>query len=274
MIDLDKLTCQVRQVAVTVGHFLREQRAAFDRSVVQEKGPHDYVSYVDRASEELLVRSLSALLPEAGFITEEKTIGQYAGEEYCWVIDPLDGTTNFIHDMAPYCVSIALRSQSELLLGVVYEVCRDECYWAYKDGGAYLNDSLIHVSEIASMDQTQILLGFPYDSENFRPVVLGLIGQMYGAVGAERLLGSAAAELCYVAAGRAEARVEGLLGPWDVAAGCLILSEAGGRVTDFSGGDTHLSGREVLASNGHIHSQLMKIVKNACVNTSDYSRFE
>ena len=268
MIDLSGLVAQVCNIAVDTGAFLREQRAAFDRSVVQEKGPHDYVSYVDKASERRLVEALAALLPEAGFVTEEKTTGQYAGEEYCWVIDPLDGTTNFIHDMAPYCVSIALRNKTELLLGVVYEVCRDECYWAYKGGGAYLNGLPIRVTDIASMDQAQILLGFPYDSERFRPVVLGLIGQMYGSVGAERLLGSAAAELCYVAAGRAEARVEGLLGPWDVAAGCLILTEAGGLVTDFSGGNTHLSGREVLASNGHVHGHLMKLVRRVLKNTS------
>ena len=272
MVDLSLLVSQVCDVAVGVGAFLREQRAAFDRSAVQEKGPHDYVSYVDKASEVRLVRELSALLPEAGFVTEEKTTGQYTGEEeYCWVIDPLDGTTNFIHDMAPYCVSIALRSQTELLLGVVYEVCRNECYWAYKGGGAYLNGRPIHVTDIASIDQAQILLGFPYDSERFRPVVLGLIGQMYGTVGAERLLGSAAVELCYVAAGRAEARIEGFLGPWDVAAGCLILSEAGGRVTDFSGGDTHLSGREVLASNGHVHAQLLQVVSNAVASACNNS---
>lgn len=267
MVDLKKMVAQVRKVAVEVGCFLKEQRTAFDRSAVKEKGPHDYVSYVDKGSEKRLVEALSALLPEAGFVTEEKTTDQYAGEEYCWVIDPLDGTTNFIHDMAPYCVSIALRSQMELLLGVVYEVCRDECYWAYKGGGAYLNDKPIHVTDITSMDQAQILLGFPYDSELFRPVVLGLIGQMYGTVGAERLLGSAAVELCYVAAGRAEGRIEGLLGPWDVAAGCLILSEAGGRVTDFNGGNTYLNGREVLASNGHIHEHLVRIVKNAYGNS-------
>jgi myo-inositol-1(or 4)-monophosphatase len=262
--DLYTLTAQVCDVATQAGHFLKEQRAAFDRSSVVEKGPHDYVSYVDKMSEQRLVTQLSALLPEAGFVTEEKTTRQYTEEEYCWVIDPLDGTTNFIHDMAPYCVSIALRSQTELLIGVVYEVCRNECYWAYKGGGAYLNGRPISVTDIASMNQAQILLGFPYDSEHFRPVVLGLIEQMYGTVGAERLLGSAAVELCYVAAGRAEARIEGFLGPWDVAAGCLILSEAGGRVTDFSGGDTHLSGREVLASNGHVHEQLLRVVAKAC----------
>lgn len=260
MVDLQQLVEAVKEVAIDTGHFLKDERAKFDRSAVQEKGPHDYVSYVDKASEERLVNRLSALLPEAGFITEEKTTRQHAQEAYCWVIDPLDGTTNFIHDMAPYCVSIALRDQHEVLLGVVYEVCRDECYWAYKGGGAYMNDTPIHVTEIAAMDQAQILLGFPYDSERFRPIVLHAIAQMYGTVGAERLLGSAAAELCYVAAGRAEGRIEGLLGPWDVAAGTLILSEAGGLTTDFSGGDTYLNGREVIASNGLIHEHLLRIV--------------
>lgn len=260
MVDLQQLVEAVKGIAIDTGHFLKSERARFDRSAVQEKGPHDYVSYVDKASEERLVSRLSALLPEAGFITEEKTTRQHAQENYCWVIDPLDGTTNFIHDMAPYCVSIALRDTHEVLLGVVYEVCRDECYWAYKGGGAYMNDTPIHVSGITAMGQAQILLGFPYDSERFRPIVLHAIAQMYGTVGAERLLGSAAAELCYVAAGRAEGRIEGLLGPWDVAAGTLILSEAGGITTDFSGGDTFLNGREVIASNGLIHEYLLRIV--------------
>ena len=188
-LHLEQLVLEVKQVAIEAGHFLRQERARFDRSAVQEKGPHDYVSYVDKASEERLVAQLSSLLPEAGFITEEKTTRQCATEEYCWVIDPLDGTTNFIHDMAPYCVSIALRDSREVLLGVVYEVCRDECYWAYKGGGAYLNDRPIHVSSVSDIRHAQILLGFPYDSERFRPIVLSAIEQMYGMVGAERLLG-------------------------------------------------------------------------------------
>ena len=263
MINLQKLTTQVVDVAVRAGLFLKEQRAAFDRGAVQEKGPHDYVSYVDKMSEMRLVDELSALFPEAGFVTEEKTTRQCVEEEYCWVIDPLDGTTNFIHDMAPYCVSIALRNREEILIGVVYEVCRAECYSAYKGGGAYLNGQPIRVSSIDSMGQAQILLGFPYDSARFRPIILGAISQMYGSVGAERLLGSAAVELCYVAAGRAEGRIEGLLGPWDVAAGTLILSEAGGLTTDFHGGNTYLSGHEVLASNGHIHDALLQIVTRA-----------
>ncbi len=260
MMDLHQLTTQVIDIAVSAGNFLKEQRAVFDIGAVQEKGPHDYVSYVDKMSEGRLVAQLGAILPEAGFVTEEKTTRQYAEEEYCWVIDPLDGTTNFIHDMAPYCVSIALRNREDILLGVVYEVCRAECYSAYKGGGAFLNGLPIRVSAIASMEQAQILLGFPYDSARFRPIILSAISQMYGTVGAERLLGSAAVELCYVAAGRAEGRIEGFLGPWDVAAGTLILSEAGGVTTDFHGGDTYLTGCEVLASNGHIHEALLQVI--------------
>ena len=126
-----------------------------------------------------------------------------------------------------------------------------------------MNDRPIRVSAVSDINQAQILLGFPYDSERFRPIIVKAISQMYGMVGAERLLGSAAAELCYVAAGRAEGRIEGLLGPWDVAAGTLILSEAGGITTDFSGGGTYLDGHEVLASNALIHDQLLQIVGNA-----------
>ena len=260
MIDLYTLTAQVCEVATRAGHFLKEQRAAFDRSAVVEKGPHDYVSYVDKMSEQRLVEQLSALLPEAGFVTEEKTTRQYAEEEYCWVIDPLDGTTNFIHDMAPYCVSIALRNRQEVLLGVVYEVCRDECFWAWKGSAAYLNGKEIHVTPIDNLDQAFIELGFPYDAEHFRPIITRLIEKLYGHVGGLRLLGSAAVELCYIAAGRFEARFEGLLGPWDIAAGTIILTQAGGKVSDFSGGDSFYSGHEVLASNGLIHQQLLEII--------------
>ena len=123
MLDLKQLTGDVCRIATEAGHFLKEERKNFRRESVVEKHAHDYVSYVDKESEVRIVKALSALLPEAGFITEEGS-ATYQDEPYCWVIDPLDGTTNYIHDEAPYCVCIALRSRTELLLGVVYEVCR------------------------------------------------------------------------------------------------------------------------------------------------------
>ncbi len=126
---------------------MKEERKNFRRERVVEKHAHDYVSYVDKESEVRVVKALTTLLPEAGFITEEGS-ATYQDEPYCWVIDPLDGTTNYIHDEAPYCVSIALRSRTELLLGVVYEVCRDECFYAWKGGKAFMNGEEIHVSNV------------------------------------------------------------------------------------------------------------------------------
>ncbi len=259
MLDLEQITAEVRQLAIETGAFLREERMNFHRERVQEKNSHDYVSYVDKESERRIVKRLRELVPEAGFIAEEGS-GSLTDEKYCWVVDPLDGTTNYIHNNAPYCVSIALRNKEELLVGVVYEVCRDELYWAWKGSKAYLNGKEIHVSEIQTLNESFIELGFPYDAAKYRNFVKELIGQLYGNVCGLRLQGSAASELCYIAAGRFEARMEALLGPWDIAAGALILMQAGGKITDYSGGDTFYSGKQVLATNGKIHDSLLKII--------------
>ena len=259
MINLEELTKQVRVLAMETGKFLKKERTHFQREKVQEKNAHDYVSYVDKESERRIVARLQELLPEAGFIAEEGS-GSLTTEEYCWVVDPLDGTTNFIHNNTPFCVSIALRNREEILLGVVYEVCRNECFWAWKGSAAYLNGEEIHVTNINNLDQSFIELGFPYDAERFRPIITRLIERLYGRIGGLRLMGSAAVELCYIAAGRFEARFEGLLGPWDIAAGSIILTQAGGKITDFSGGDSFYSGHEVLATNGQIHEQMLKII--------------
>lgn len=257
--DWEALTEEVRRIAVEAGAFLREERRKFRREMVVEKNAHDYVSYVDKESERRVVEQLHALLPEAGFIAEEGS-GSLTTEEYCWLVDPLDGTTNFIHDTAPYCVSIALRNREELLVGVVYEVCRDECYWAWKDSPAYLNGREIHVSDVRELDKSFIALGFPYAVEKYKPTALHLIKELYGNAGGLRLQGAAAAEMCYVAAGRFEARIEAHLGAWDIGAGTLILQRAGGLVTDFSGRYTCADGREVLASNGKVHEALLAVL--------------
>lgn len=259
MLDLEQITAEVRQLAIETGAFLREERINFHRERVLEKNSHDYVSYVDKESERRIVKRLKELLPAAGFIAEEGS-GSLTDEEYCWLVDPLDGTTNYIHNNAPYCVSIALRNKEELLVGVVYEVCRNECFWAWKGSKAYLNGTEIHVSAVDSLNESFIELGFPYDADSYREFVTGLIKQLYGNVCGLRLQGSAAAELCYIAAGRFEARLEGLLGPWDIAAGALILMQAGGKITDYKGGNKFYSGKQVLATNGKIHDFLLKII--------------
>ena len=175
-------------------------------------------------------------------------------------MDPLDGTTNFIHNNAPYCISIALRNREELLVGVVYEVCRNELYWTYKGSPSYLNGREIHVSDVADMDEAFVALGFPYNFQSYKPLAEHIVHKLYGNVGGLRLQGAAAAELCYVAAGRFEARIEGFLGPWDIAAGSIILMNAGGKVTDYSGGENFYNGHEVLATNGKLHNEFLKIV--------------
>lgn len=261
MLNLSELTDKVRTLAIEAGDFIREERKKFHREAIEKKHAHDYVSYVDKESEKKIVTRLKELLPEAGFIAEEGS-GTLNDEQYCWLVDPLDGTTNFIHDNAPYCVSIALRSKKELLLGVVYEICRNECFWTYKGAPSYLNGNEIHVSAISNLDDSFIALGFPYATEEYKPMANHLVNTLYGNVAGLRLMGAAAVELCYIAAGRFEARIEAFIGPWDIAAGTIILQNAGGMITDFKGGDSCSSGSQVLASNGRIHRDLLNIIDN------------
>lgn len=176
-------------------------------------------------------------------------------------MDPLDGTTNFIHNHAPYCISIALRNREEILLGVVYEICRDECFWTYKGAPSFCNDRQIRVSGVDSPDDAFLALGLPYDAESYKPVFNRLFAGCYGNVAGIRVVGAAAAEMCYVADGRFEARAEAFTCPWDVAAGILLVQNAGGRVTDFSGGDSFYSGREVIASNGKVHDFMLNLLR-------------
>ena len=258
--DLDFLTEEVKKLARQTGEFLKKERLSFDRSRVEQKAAHDYVSYVDKASEKRIVERLHELLPEAGFIAEEGS-GSLEEQEYCWVVDPLDGTSNYIHDCTPYCVSIALRNREEILLGVVYECGREELFWAHKNSRAYLNGKEICVSDQRVLDQSFIMPELPYKAERYSPFILPLMRDLYGHVSGIRMLGSAAAELCYVAAGRFEIFIEAFLGPWDIAAGYIILKQAGGRMTDFSGNSNGPDAKEVLASNGKVHEELLKVLQ-------------
>lgn len=259
--DIEKLTEAVRALAAEAGGKLIGARKDFSLRRVEEKRTHDYVSYVDKQSEKFITERLHALLPEAGFIAEEGTAKRAQEEKYCWLVDPLDGTSNFIRNNAPYCVSIALRDKEQVLLGVVYECTRNELFWANVNSKAYLNGVEIQVSKQTDLNQSFIQLGFPYDAERYRSFVVELIRSLYGHVGCIRLQGSAAAELCYIAAGRFEARIEALLGPWDIGAGNIILRQAGGIMTRFDGNPDCLDAKEVLASNGAVHAALVAVVK-------------
>ncbi|MCD7971695.1 MAG: inositol monophosphatase [Candidatus Azobacteroides sp.] len=253
MIDPESITSEVCNLAKQTALFLKKERETFSPEKVEEKNSHDYVSYVDRAAEEFLVKSLKELLPEAGFITEEGTVKQ-SDNLLTWIIDPLDGTTNFIRDYAPYCVSIALREGSTLLAGVIYEVCRDECFYAWKDGGAYLNKKKIHVSD-KKMESAFIGLELPYQAQEYKPVILNAFHNLYGRVAGIRISGSAAISLCYVANGRYDGWGEAFIKSWDYAAGALIVKEAGGMVTDFNGKEDITDTHHIIATNGIIHEE-------------------
>ena len=260
MDDLRILTGKVCDVARTAGRFLKEERKSFRREAVEEKHAHDYVSYVDKESEKRVVAALGALLPEAGFIVEEGS-AVYRDEPYCWVVDPLDGTTNYIHGNAPYCVSIALRSRDELLLGVVYEVCRDECFYAWKGGKAWLNGEPLHISDIDDVTNAFLIVELPYNDAAYKQIAMHLLDDLYGKAGAIRMNGSAAAAICYVAAGRFDGWLEAFIGKWDYSAAALIVLEAGGEVTDFYGSRDFMEGHHIIATNGHLHAYLQDLVK-------------
>lgn len=258
--DIPQLTEQVKTLAKEVGCYILDQRKSFSEDRVERKNAHDYVSYVDKQAEKMIVERLRNLLPQAGFVTEEQTVSQSAGQEYCWVVDPLDGTTNFIKDVPLYCVCIALRHSDELQLGVVYELTRKELFWAYKGGGAWMDEKPIHVSR-RQFDDSLVSLGFPYNAKEYTRFAQQLTDRLYGNVASIRSHGSAEGELCYVAAGRFDIYVESFLKPWDVAAGAIIVKEAGGQITDYNAQDCLWpSGREVLATNGIVHQQMIEII--------------
>ncbi|EMR03774.1 inositol monophosphatase family protein [Cesiribacter andamanensis] len=243
------------------GLFIRREGRNFDRSKIEQKGLNDLVSYVDKQAEERLVSGLRQLLPGCGFIAEEGT-AQAADEEYKWVIDPLDGTTNFLHGLPPHAVSVGLLQGRELVLGVVYEVIGDELFWAQKGQGAYCNGQRISVSPIDKLSGGLMATGFPYYDFGMMEVYLQILNEFMRSSHGLRRLGSAAVDLVYTAMGRFEGFYEYNLNAWDVAAGILIVQEAGGTVTDFKGGSDYLFGREIIATNGRVHAEVLEIIRS------------
>ncbi len=267
MQNLENLTRLVCDIAREAGSYIRKERAGFSVEKVERKHAHDYVSYVDKGSEKMIVEALRKLLPEAGFITEEGSAG-HTDEQYVWVVDPLDGTTNFIHNFAPYAVSIALCKGREIVMGVVYEIVADECFYAWKGGGAWVNNSPLHVGN-NEINDALICLQLPYNSDAYKPVITRLIQHFYGNVGSIRMIGSAAIALCYVAAGRLDAYAERYIGQWDFMAGAIIVLEAGGRVTNYGGEEFFMLGDSVVATNGKVHSDLLSGLSEAIKKNID-----
>ncbi|WP_310396099.1 inositol monophosphatase family protein [Hymenobacter sp.] len=260
--DFPQLSHDLAALCRTTAEFIRQEAATFDRSKVEHKGVHDLVSYVDQETERRLVAGLRQLLPAAGFITEEGTTGPDTHtEKFTWIIDPLDGTTNFVHGLPVYSISVALLHHQELVVGVVHEVNRDESFRAVQGGGAFCNEQPIRVSDIPDLNSALIATGFPYKDFGKMSAYLQVLGAFMSRSHGVRRLGSAAVDLAYVAAGRCESFFEFNLNAYDVAAGILLVREAGGHVTAFLEDGDPLFGREVVASNGHVHGEMQQTIR-------------
>jgi myo-inositol-1(or 4)-monophosphatase len=255
--NLEKLIKPTIEIAKKAGAFIRKERQNFNLEKVENKGFNDLVSYVDKEAEKIIVSGLREIFPEAGYITEEGTVNQ-TQTDWKWIVDPLDGTTNFVHGVPVFSVSIALAHEGRIMLGVVYEVNLNECFHAFRGGGAFCNETPIQVSGATSIKESLIATGFPYHEGGKIDRYLELLKYLLLNSHGLRRLGSAAVDLCYVASGRVEAYMEYNLQSYDVAAGTLILEEAGGKVTDFNGGDNFIFGGEIIGSNGNIHEPLRK----------------
>lgn len=256
--ELSQLTRKVVDLSKEIGKWMKEQTDVHE-STAEIKTVNNLVTYVDKESERRFVEGLSLLLPEAGFVAEEGT-GTKKENGYNWVIDPLDGTTNFVHGVPVWCTSIGLCYNKEAVLGVIYDPSKDECFSAYEGGGAYLNDHRIQVSPIRELQQSLLATGFPYDDFGREEAYIQLFRDLMHHTRGIRRLGSAALDMAWTACGRFEAFYEYGLNPWDVAAGTIIVQEAGGRVTGFNHGNAPIFGEDIVCSNGHIHGALNAVI--------------
>jgi myo-inositol-1(or 4)-monophosphatase len=250
------------RVARTAGQILQKRVGRTKR--IDYKGAVNLVTEMDFLSEKIIVSEIRRHHPDHGFLAEEKAREQTVSP-YRWIIDPLDGTTNYAHGYPVYGVSIALEKKEEIVLGVVYDPSRDEIFVAQKGKGARLNGRRIRVSSVPELSRSLLATGFPYDLRENPVNNFDHFQNFAYRVHAVRRSGSAALDLCYVAAGRFDGFWEMKLGPWDLAAGSLMVQEGGGKVTDFRGRPPGLDGSYILASNGRIHGEMIKVLKKGRV---------
>ncbi len=259
MIDLKELCKATTEIAIEAGDYIYGRINNLGHQEIEIKGRNNFVTEVDKTAEAMIISRLNTLVKDAGYVAEEGT-NKTRGERYNWVIDPLDGTTNFIHGSPPVAVSIALVDDKLPVLGVVYEIWNKEVFYSWKGGESYLNGKVIKTTQTPALRDSLIAVGFPYNDMDQLQRFLNSMEYFFLNTHGVRRLGSAATDLAYVACGRYDGFFEYNLSPWDVAAGAIIVENAGGKVTDFSGGDNYVFGRQIVASNTFIHDEFVKDV--------------
>lgn len=258
-VNLETLCNKTIQIVTETADFLRTELGKVKSGDIETKSLNSLVSYVDKTAETQLVSKLSTLLPESVFLTEEETVEQKEGE-YRWIIDPLDGTTNFLHQVPVFAVSVALQHHDKTILGVVYEVNRSECFYAWKGGGAHLDGNPIKVSTTKTLGESLLATGFPYYDYKWLDPYMDCFRHFIQNTRGLRRCGAAAVDLAYVAAGRFDGYYEYSLSAWDMAAGVIIIEEAGGQVSDFFGGDDYLFGKHIIVGNPAIFKEISTVV--------------
>jgi myo-inositol-1(or 4)-monophosphatase len=234
---------------------------AHDGFRIEHKNPVDLVTDADRRSEQAIIDLIRGRFPEHQILAEERGLKKTHASPYRWIIDPLDGTTNFAHGFPAYCVSIGVEYDKRVVLGVVLDPTRDELFTAERGAGALLNGAKLHVSRTPKLNDALLVTGFAYDIRETPQNNLDNFGRFALRAQGIRRTGSAALDLSYVASGRFDGFWELKLHPWDTAAGVLIVAEAGGRVSDFSGAPFSIYGTEIVASNALIHDEMLAVLK-------------
>jgi myo-inositol-1(or 4)-monophosphatase len=249
------------QAAMKAGRSLSRDFGAVQNQQVSMKGPGDYVSQADRKAEEIVFAELSKARPGYAFLMEERGVVEGEDAQHRWIVDPLDGTTNFLHGIPIFSVSIALERQGQVVAGVIYNPAMDELYTAERGGGAFMNDRRLRVAGRAKLTDAVIGCGVPHLGRGQHGNFLIELRNVMAEVSGVRRLGSAALDLAYVAAGRMDGFWETGLSSWDIAAGILLVREAGGFVSDMDGAQGMLDNGEVVAGNELIQRALLKTVK-------------
>ena len=240
---------------------LRRDFGEVEQLQVSRKGPADFVSAADLKADRTIREELSRARPDYGMATEEHPEQAAADGRHRWIVDPLDGTTNFLHGIPHWAISIGLEREGEIVAGVIYDVAKNELFWAEKGAGAWLNDRRLRVSGRQRLDEALLATGMGFKGRDKGPDLLGQIAAASSQTAGVRRFGSAALDLAWVAAGRIDGFWERNLGPWDVAAGIVLVREAGGFASDISGGGKIFETRDIIAGNDYIHRELVKILK-------------